>query len=210
MNVVFPKLSRLLQQPSERSRAYVESLLKNGSLLAIAGSLMVWLGAPWILRWFFGVSLGTAVDLLRIIALALPFMFLNTTLSYVFIAARLRAVYLGTFAWGVGIGCLLSVVLAKRYGATGVAVADVIREFLMTFMFLVHLKRKHVALEVGRDLLNAYAIVAALAGALGILSRAVRLTEWPVLLELLMLGGTLIAVGLPRRREFSLLVDETS
>lgn len=210
MNVVFPKLSRLLQKPSERSRAYVESLLKNGSLLAIAGSLMVWLGAPWILRWFFGASLGTAVDLLRIIALALPFMFLNTMLSYVFIAARLRAVYLGTFAWGVGIGCLLSVVLAKRYGVTGVAVADVIREFLMTFMFLVHLKRKHVALEVGRGLLNAYAIVAALAGALGILSRAVRLTEWLVLLELLMLGGTLIAVGLPRRREFSLLVDETS
>jgi O-antigen/teichoic acid export membrane protein len=211
MNVVFPKLSRLFQQPSQRSRAYVESLLKNGSFLAISGSIAVWLGAPWILREFYGPSLAVAVGLLRILALALPFMFLNTMLSYVFIAARLRAVYLGTLAWGVGIGILLSVVLAQRYGATGVSVADVIREFLMTLMFLVHLKRKHVALEAGRSLLRAYVILASLAGALSIVSQAVRpLTEWPILLELLMLGGTLIVVGLPRRQELLLLVDETS
>lgn len=211
MNVVFPKLSRLLQNPSERSRAYVESLLKNGSLLAMSGSVVVWFGAPWILRLLYGPALSTAVDLLRTLALALPFMFLNTMLSYVFIAARLRAVYLGTLAWGVGIGMLLSVVLAQRYGATGVAVADLIREFVMTCMFLFHLKRKHVAQEASGGLLRAYVGVASLALVVSIVTQAVRpVAEWPAVFELLMLGGTLIVVGVPRRRELSLLVDETS
>lgn len=211
MNVIFPKLSRLLQNPTERSRAYVESLLKNGSLLSMSGSFVVWVVAPWILRWVYGPSFTTAVVLLRTLALALPFMFLNTMLSYVFIAARLRSVYLGTLAWGVALGSFLAVVFALRYGATGVAVADVIREFAMTCAFLFHLKRKRVARQLGGDLLKAYLGVAGLALACSIVVQAVRpVAEWRAVFELFMLGGTLLVVGLPRRTELALLVDETS
>jgi O-antigen/teichoic acid export membrane protein len=211
MNVVFPKLSRLLEHNSERGRAYLESLLKNGSLLATLSSLVVWLAAPWILRWLYGPALSSSVDLLRILAPALPFVFLNTMLFYVFVAARRRAVYLGTLGWGVGIGILLSIGLAQRYGATGVAVADLIREFLMTCMFLWHLKREHLALELGRSLLRVCLGVIILAVAFMLVAKAIRpAVAWPASWELLMLGGTLIAVGLPNRRELFLLVDETA
>jgi O-antigen/teichoic acid export membrane protein len=210
LNVVFPKLSRLLQNPGDRSRIYVDSLIKNGSLLSMAASFVVWVGAPWILRWIYGPSLATAVILLRTLALALPFMFLNTMMSYVFIAARLRAVYLGTLAWGVALGSLLAVVFALRYGATGVAVADVIREFAMTCAFLFHLKRNHVGQEAGQGLLKAYLGSATLALVLTVVAYAVRpVAEWRTVLELLLLGGTLLVVGPPRRMELALLMDET-
>jgi O-antigen/teichoic acid export membrane protein len=210
MNVVFPRLSRLLENPSERGRAYVESLLKNGSLLATVSSVVVWLGAPWILRWLYGPALSTSVDLLRILAPALPFVFLNTMLFYVFVAARRRAVYLGTLGWGVGIGILMSIGLAQRYGATGVAVADLIREFLMTCVFLWHLKRDHLALKAGRGLLRVCLGVASLAVAFMVVAKAIRpAIAWTAAWELLMLGGTLTVVGLPTRRELFLLVDET-
>jgi O-antigen/teichoic acid export membrane protein len=211
MNVVFPKLSRLLHDPSERGRAYVESLVKHGSLLVTLGSIVVWLGAPWILRWFYGPAFSTAVGLLRILAPALPFMFVNTILSYVFVAARRRAVYLGTLAWGVGLGILLSVGLAPSYGASGVAVADLLREFAMTCMFLFHLKREHLAPEAARGLLRVYVGAASLAVVFSLVTRAVGpVLEWPAAWDLLMLAGMLIFVGLPKRRELSLLMDETS
>jgi O-antigen/teichoic acid export membrane protein len=211
MNVVFPKLSRLLQEPSERGRAYVESLLKHGSLVVTFGAVIVWLGAPWILRWFYGPALSGAAVPLRILAPALPFMFINTILFYVFVATRRRAVYLGTLGFGVGLGALLSVALAQRYGAAGVAFADTVREFIMTGIFLFCLKREHLAPDAGRGLLRVYLGAAGATLALAVVAKSIGPTlEWPAAWNLLMLAGTLIFVGLPDRQELSLLVDENS
>lgn len=209
MNIVFPKLSKLLRSPGERGCAYVESLLKHGMLLVTIGSLVVWQGAPYLLRLFYGTSLLSAATLLRILAPALPLMFINTVLFYVFVAARRPAVYLGTLGLGAGLGAVLNLGLAQRYGATGAALADLIREFVMAGVFLFHLRREGLAPAAGRGLLKVCLGVASLTVLFGVVARSLGPSaEWPAAWNLLMLAGTLIFVGLPNRRELALLVDE--
>lgn len=211
MSVLFPKLSRLLREPSESGSAYLASLLKHGILLVTAGSLAVSVAAPYVLRWLFGASLGPAADLLRIMAPALPFMFINTVLLYVFVAARRRAVYLGAMALGIGLGASLGFPLAWRFGAVGSAVDEVVREFAMTAVFLFFLKRHSLASEVSPTLLKVFLAAACLALLVGAPAGFIGPgMEWPVVWNLLMLAGTLIFVGLPDRQELLLLADEGS
>lgn len=211
MSGLFPKLSRLLKSPSEKGSAYVESLLKHGTLAVALSSFTVWLGAPHLLAWIFGPALAGATGSLRILASAFPFMFINTVLFYVFVAARRRAVYLGALGFSVGLGSLLGILLAQRYGATGAAVADVIREFSVASFYLICLQRERVAPTAGRALLK----VSVLAGCLALLAGLSSLPlwhrlEWPAAGTLMLALGTLIFVGFPSRRELVLLVDENS
>lgn len=211
MSVLFPKLSRLLRVPSARGSAYVESLLKHGTFLMTIGSFAVWLGAPYVLRWFFGATLASATNPLRILAAALPFVFINTVLFYVFVAARRRAVYLGTLALGVALGAGLSLWLAPRYGATGSAVADLVREFVVMAVFLYFLKREALAPAVGLALLKVSLVAASLALLAAPFAKSSGVwVGWPAMWNLLMLAGTLVFVGLPNRKELLLLADEGS
>ncbi len=208
--VIFPKLSKLLREPSDRGSAYVDSLLKHGILLVTVASLALWVGAPYILRWLFGSALASAADLLRILAPALPFMFMNTVLFYVFVAARRRAVYLGTLALRVGLGAILGFYLASRYGAMGSAVADLVREFVVTAVFLYFVKREALAPAVSVTLLKISLVAASLALVVRAFAGFIGpWAEWPAVWNLLMLGGTLIFVGLPNRQELLLLADES-
>jgi hypothetical protein len=78
-------------------------------------------------------------------------------------------------------------------------------------MFLFHLKRQHLALEAGQGLLRVYVGAASVAVVFIVIAKAIRpVAEWPAAWELLMLGATLAVVGLPKRRELFLLLDETS
>ncbi len=211
MSVIFPKLSRLLQDPSQRGSAYVESLLKHGTLLVTLGALAVWQGAPYLLRWLYGTTLSTATNLLRILAPALPLMFINTVLFYVFVAARRRAVYLRALGLGVGLGVVLGLCLAKRYGAEGTALADLVREFVVAAVFLYHLKREGLAPAASLGLLKVCLGASSVALLLGAFAGPIApWVEWPAAWNLLMLAGTLLFVGSPSRQELFLLVDENS
>ena len=211
MAVLFPRLSRLLQTPSARGNAYVESLLKHCFLFTTLGSLAVWLVAPHLLRWTFGQNLAPAADLLRILAPALPFVFVNTVLFYVFVAARRRSAYLGTLALGLVLSIALGFLLAPRLGAAGSAIADLVREVVMTASFLYFLYREELAPATGKTmlllLLGALVLCLPLVGWAGISG---HWESWPAAWNLLVLAGTLILLGLPRRGELLLLVDEES
>lgn len=157
MTVVFPKLSRLVRTRSARGSAYVTSLLKNGILLTALGALVVWFIAPTLIPWLFGRDLGPAADTLRILAPALPLVFLNTVLFYVFVAAQRRFVYLSTLGMGLTVGTALSFLLTSAYGATGCAVADVVREFVISAAFLYFLVQGDHARIAGLGLLKVFA-----------------------------------------------------
>ncbi len=211
MSVFFPRLSRLFCEPSARGSAYVESLLKHGIALMTLVSLGVGLGAQYALRWLFGMALMPATILLRILAAALPFMFINTVLFYVFVAARRRIAYLGTLTLGVILGAILNFGLASRYGATGSALADLIREFAVTAVFVYFLKHEDLAPAAGLAFLKVSLVAATLA--LGVAawagSRGTWI-DWPAAWNLLTFAGTLIFVGLPNSQELLLLADEGS
>jgi O-antigen/teichoic acid export membrane protein len=209
MAVLFPRLSRLLQTPSKRGSAYVESLLKHAFLFTTLGSLVVWVAAPLLLHWTFGRSLAPAADLLRILAPALPFVFFNTVLFYVFVAARRRSAYLGTLALGLVLGATSGFLLAARLGAKGSAIADLVREVAMTASFLYFLYRDGLAPAAGKTLLTVLAGASALCLPLvGWAGISGRWESWPVAWNLLVLAGSLFLLGLPRQGELLLLVDE--
>ena len=209
MTVLFPRVSRLFRSPSERARAYVKSLLKNGVVLMTAGSLGVWIGAPAFLHGIFGADLGSAIGPLRILSAALPLMFLNTVLFYVFVAAQRREVYLSALTIGVVLGAILSFALASRYGATGSALADFGRELVVSLVYLVQVLRSEFGRGAGRALLRILLAASAVAVVLVATGGPRNLdVAWPVVWNLLLLAGTLSFLGLPRVREFFLIADD--
>jgi len=209
MTILFPRISRLLRSPSQEARVYVQVLLKTGVILMAAGSLGVWLCAPAFLHTVFGTDLGSATAPLRILTAALPLMFLNTILFYVFVAAQRREVYLSALTVGVVLGTILSFVLAARFGASGSALADFGRELAVSLVYLVQILRSEFGQGVGRTLLrillSASAIAAVLAAITGPQNLAIA---WPLVWNLLLLAGTLFFLGLPRLREFFLITDD--
>ena len=156
MSVLFPKLSRLLIGHSEQGSAYVLSLLKNALLITALGSLVAWLSAPTLLPLFFGKEFVSAANILRILAPVLPLVFLNTVLFYVFIAARRRFVCLGTLGFGVIVGAALSLYLSSHYGVAGCAIADVVREFLISGIYLYFLIQGNHARIAGLALVKVF------------------------------------------------------
>ena len=139
MSVLFPTLSRLLGEGSDKAGEYVLSLVKNAVLISALGALLVWLSAPALIRLFFGQEFEPAANTLRILAPALPLGFLNTIFFYVFAAARRRFVCLFTLSFGVAAGTLLSFYLTSRFGAAGCATAAVLREFMISSSYLIFL-----------------------------------------------------------------------
>jgi O-antigen/teichoic acid export membrane protein len=209
MSVLFPRLSRLLLEPSPQASDYVLSLLKNALLITALGSLAVWLSAPRLLPLVFGPDFAPAAHLLRILAPALPLVVLNTIFFYVFAAARRRFVCLGTLALGVAGGALLSLYWTSRHGAAGAASADVVREFVVSSVYLFFLIQGNHARVAGFALLKVFL------GATASLAAAVLLGAFPQIEVVgvaawmfFILVGTIGVLGLPKSGEWRLLTDD--
>ena len=208
MTVLFPRLSRLFRKDSLHGNACVTGLLKNGLLAATLGALVLWFGAPALMVSVFGEGLAPAAPILRLLAPALPLVFMNTVLFYVFIAARHRRVYMGALSVGVAVGLGLSLFLTAHFGVRGCALADVIREFTMCSFYLYFLVKENHAGAAGLNVVKVL-VSATLLIALGVLitSSSAYSDQWSEAWILLVLMGTLFMMGLPRRNEWQLLTD---
>jgi O-antigen/teichoic acid export membrane protein len=209
IGVVFPRMCRLMSQGCEEGSLYVGNLLKHGTLLLTVLSLAVWLGAPELLRLLYGRELASAANVLRLLAPALPLMFINTLLVYVFFAARLRSVYLGTLGLSVVLTAALCFWLVPKYGASGAALADLIRESAVAAVFLAHLRRRGLAADAARALLKVCPSVAVFT--LLLVAFAPAPGPWPLwtaACTALLFGGTLLLAGLPRRAEILVVLGD--
>jgi O-antigen/teichoic acid export membrane protein len=210
MTVLFPKLSRLMRKDSMHSGAYLTGLLKNGLLATTLGSIVMWFCAPALLVWIFGEALSPAAPTLRLLAPLLPLVFMNTMLFYVFIAAHRRGVYMGTLGLGVTLGLSLSFILTAHYGVVGCVLAGVVREFTMCSFYLYFLIQGNHARVAGWGVLKVF-LPATFFVVLGILvtTSTGRGIQWPAAWILLVLVGTLVTLGFPRRNEWQLLTDDS-
>lgn len=210
MTVLFPKIARLLQLDSSQAHDYVLSLLKNGILVTSLGGLAVWLTAPYLLVTLFGRDAAAATGTLRILAPMLPLMFLNTVLFYVFVAAGRRRVYLTTLTLGLVAGLILTVFLTSAYGPSGCAFADVARESIIGASYLYFLAQETQTRTASLAMAKVFAGSTVLAGAGLFLAMRTHMGEpWIAAWMILVFMGTLAALGLPRRREWALLTDDS-
>lgn len=209
MTVLFPKLVRLLRHPTLTGTAFLESFLKHGILLATSASILVWIVAPSLVPWVFGQSFMPAARFLRILAPVLPFVFINTSMLYIFLATDRRREYLATLATTTCIGMLLLLVLAPRMGGAGTALADLVREVLATAVYVYLLHGESRVPLIGPALMKIVPGAALAALAAFLLMKAGGNSEvWAVMGSVAMLGGILLFVGTPRREQLVLLARE--
>ncbi|MBZ5544182.1 MAG: flippase [Acidobacteriia bacterium] len=211
MTVIFPKLVRILRNPTMAGTAYLESVLKHGVLLASCASILVWVAAPVLVPGIFGQSFIPASRFLRILAPVLPFVFLNTSMFYIFLATDHRREYLATLAFTIGLGVLIGFILAPRLGGTGVALADLVREVLASVIYLHLLHRKAHVPSLGPVLLKIVPGAAFVAiAAFLLLGGGGNSQVWAMMWSGTMLAGILLLTGTPRREQLVLLAKEDS
>jgi O-antigen/teichoic acid export membrane protein len=158
----------------------------------------------------FGNDFAPAVETLRILAPALPLVFLNTVLFYVFVAARRRFVYLGALCFGVALGAGLSFYLAPRYGLAGVAFADVVREFMISGVYLCFLIQGNHARIAGLALVKVFAGATVFLAFGSLVTAPLQLGAlWLAAWIVFVVTGTLVVLGVPRLREWRLLTDDS-
>lgn len=208
-SVLFPKLARLLASPSPRGGNYVGSLLKNALWVGGLAGLAVWLSAPVLVRMMWGNEFVPAIVTLRSLTPALPLVFLNTILFYVFVASGRQVVCLVALSTGVLFGIAFSVPMSASYGAVGCALAGVARELVVNATYLLFLRRRSETRLPALAILRVV-VVASLAAAIGagVVRSLAPEAFWVAAWVIFMLVGTGWVLGLPRPSEWRRLGDD--
>jgi lipopolysaccharide exporter len=147
---VFPAYARALATDGGGARRLGRS---SAGVLALLGTLaagIIWWSADWAMPTLFGPEFGPAAAVLRVLALAVPLMFLNYLLTHIIVARGSQVLV----AWFGG-AALVSHLAASWYliplwGATGVAASMVLAESVLLLCCLGAL-RGRVRVEAARD-----------------------------------------------------------
>jgi O-antigen/teichoic acid export membrane protein len=205
MTAPFPKLARLLREPGTKGHDSIEGFLKTGVFLMTVGSIMIGLLAPYLLRGLFGAKLTGAFPILRILVVAFPCIFVNTSMFYVSVAARRRSAYLTALLVGVLAGGALSVALSAWYGPTGTALALVLREALVSAVFLCFLRASKVTKLVGKTLFRSLVCAQ---GAMVFLIILISLNVINAMWSIAFIVGFSVLVGLSRLQKLLWLAGQ--
>lgn len=129
---VYPRINALLgSSPEKASRLAWVSFAGTQALAWIGFGLLAWL-APWIVRLALGEGFEPAATVLRILALLLPLVAASNTFGMqILLPRRKDGAFNGVIVAAGALNIALSVVLAGRYGAVGMAVAVVGAEALV-------------------------------------------------------------------------------
>ncbi|WP_268239720.1 oligosaccharide flippase family protein [Deinococcus roseus] len=79
--IVFPRVSRLLQEDAPAARNAVRKILDVGILLGLLIAVVIWFFAPEIIHLILGEKYHSAVPVLRILALSIPFLVMSNILG---------------------------------------------------------------------------------------------------------------------------------
>lgn len=133
-SVLLAEMSRL-SHDHDALQYYVARWARRVAAVVTPAAIIATWAAPLALRAIFGEAFDAASGIVAILVLAAPFLFLNALYLNRAIALGLRSVYLGGYAAAFAVALLLDFALVRPYGATGIAVAAVVREiFLFTFL----------------------------------------------------------------------------
>jgi len=144
----FPPLARARHQPERRRRweaALVTLLLTLG--VVVAG--VVYLGSGRIIGLIYHAGFARAVPSLRVLALAIPILFLNYGLTHFLIARDLERRNLVFAALMLIVNVGSNLILIPRQGGPGAAWATLITEVALTLCCLIALRRRPTAGSTG-------------------------------------------------------------
>ena len=135
-SVLFPQMTRLVRTPEEL-RQYVRHWTMISVGVMVPGSLFAIAIGPSLVWTLFGHAFEASGGLLSIMLIAAPLIVLNAlNLHHAFALNQVRS-YLGIYIGATVAAVFLDAVLANKFGASGIAVAVVIRECLVFAGFQV-------------------------------------------------------------------------
>lgn len=212
---LFPAFSRLAVESREKLFRMLQQVLQLWLLLAAPLLVWLWVMAPQLVDLLFGAAYHEAVPTLRVLACAVPFLFITALYGYLFSAMGQQRFY--TLSTGL---CLLAnlalcAVLIPFWGALGAGVATLVAEAAFCLAGAVLLFRLGFRMPLLRSVLAplAVAAISALALLLPHPSSLLQAIACSLLYGALYLGLVLITGTLPaaeRRQIFALLARRPS
>ena len=125
--VVLPEMVRRSASP-EDLKNYARTWARWIAVTLTPCSVIAFLAAPRLMNVLYGPAFYRSGALASVMALACPFIFLNSIYTNVAIATNSKSGLMGLFAITAAAAVLLDLVLGRAFGAIGVAWAIVIRE----------------------------------------------------------------------------------
>jgi O-antigen/teichoic acid export membrane protein len=139
-SVLLPEMVRLSPSPVE-SKQYVRKWTSVLACTTMPCALLAFLVAPRIMLLLFGASFNRSGAVASVMALACPFIFLNSVYTSFAIAVKNRSVFTGLFVATAVVTIILDFFLGRAFGPVGIAAAIVIREIGMFVGFCVLMSR---------------------------------------------------------------------
>jgi O-antigen/teichoic acid export membrane protein len=134
-SILLPEMVRLAGRP-ENLKHYVNQWARWVILLTVPGSLVVYLTAPRVIVLLYGPAFSRSGAIASVLALACPFILLNSVYTTFAVTTNNRAIFLGIFASAAAVTLGLDLLLGHAFESMGVASAIVLREAGMLVGFL--------------------------------------------------------------------------
>ena len=143
---LLPRLSYLVERSPDQATAWPVSACSLMTAVGVAFGIAVGLLAPWLVDLLFGLpEYEPAVDVLRIMALIIPMIVLNSALiSQSVLPYSLERGLLAVTVSSMVINLLLVLAVAPRFGAAGVACVAVFAESYLLAGLLLVLRRQGI------------------------------------------------------------------
>jgi O-antigen/teichoic acid export membrane protein len=134
-SIVLPEMVRLAGM-LDQLKHYVNQWTRWVAMLTVPAALVAYLAAPRVIGLLYGPAFSGSGAIASVLALACPFILLNSVYTTFAVATNSRAVFLGIFAAAAAVTLGLDFFLGRTFGSMGIASAIVLREAGMLLGFL--------------------------------------------------------------------------
>jgi O-antigen/teichoic acid export membrane protein len=141
-----PLLARAARDDRERLAYALQRIFEVSLILGVATSLGLLAGAPFIVKVLTGPKLAEyvgSIEVLRILGVAMIASFLSAGWGFALLSIKSYRPLLVVNALALLVSCVLTLILAARYGGTGAAVAVLCGESTLAIGNLLALARGH-------------------------------------------------------------------
>lgn len=161
MSAVYPRLAKVYRESRDgyaRATILALKLLVAGT---VPFSLLLLCAGPYIVSLLYGSAFASSVDVLRLLALSLPFHAANGVLGMALQAGHLQSTMLRVVAVALALEAALMLVFIPRFGIAGAAVALLISSaFSMVLLGVIFHRQTASVLHPSRVMLTAAALYA--------------------------------------------------
>jgi PST family polysaccharide transporter len=135
-SILLPEMVRLTDKP-EALKLYANRWARMVALVTVPAALLLSLAAPRVMAILYGPAFAGSGNLASVMALAVPFILLNSIYASLAIASSHRSLLVGIFAAATVVTLALDFTLGIAFGSMGIASAIVLREAGMLAGFWV-------------------------------------------------------------------------